>query len=734
MSKNCVIVSLLAVTLSVTFTVSSLALAQVQPVRQAADSGLSNPDSTVVPKYHLGQIVVTASRYEQSSFALPQTVSIATRDMIEREAPQSFSDLLRDMPGVELSDAGPFRTRPVIRGMFGSRVLILVDGEPINNTRESTFSGAELALLDVDQAERVEVVQGPGSVLYGSDALGGVINIITRKPASTGSGPLGLNGKAELRYSTIDEQRRARLDLGGKVGAFDFLLGGGFREASDYRSPDGAVVNSGLGLADDVNFKSDYRFLGKHRLGIDAIRFRAKDIGYPGTPSAEMPKLFFPFHDRDKIALEYEVKDLSSHLPSLKATAYYQEQKKEFDSDLSAPAGPGMKIVSSSETFSDVKRQGISAQQLISTSKDRFSMLGFEYYRESIGGSRRSNTTLLLNDTTTIFAKEDRTSTVPKNTLDAIGVFLSNELGIRDRSVVTIGARYDYFRTKTEKTSDYLDTRLSPPQPFESLTQGLSAANGSLGIVYKLTDYMNLVGNAATAFRAPNAVERYFYGMASGTEFVIPNYDLRPEKSANTDLGVKLSSANFGGSVSFFQSWFRDFIDLEATGDSVVLSPGQSLDVWHYVNIEKAQIRGVEAEVDGNLPRNFFGSCNFTYTYGQNTTLDQPLFVSPFKLVLGLGWRDRSERIRIEGNARYVAEQNRVPKDSRGRFIDRLPTPSFTVLSLGSSLKLFKGQTLAIKVNNLTNKTYSEPYNASSPYNPVLEPGRNLVVSLNSTF
>jgi hemoglobin/transferrin/lactoferrin receptor protein len=620
--------------------------------------------------------------------------------------------------------------------MFGSRVLILVDGEPVNNTRESTFSGAELSLLDVDQTERVEVVRGPGSVLYGSDALGGVINIITRKPTSSGSGPLGLGvaGRLQLGYSTTDEQGRMRLDLGGKVGGVDVLLGGGLREASDYKSADGPVVNSGLGQADDLNLKAGYGFFAKHHLGLDVIRFRADDIGYPGTPNEQTPKLFFPFHDRDKIALEYEAKDLSPRLPSLKATAYYQKQTKEFDSDLKIPAGPGMTLISSSQTFSYVKRQGLSVQQLVSTSRDRFSILGLEYYRESVDGNRASNTTMLLNDTTVVFEAEDRTSTVPKNRLDAIGIFVSNELSVLDRSIVTVGMRYDYFRTRTEKTSDYLDTRLTPPQPFEPMTQHLSSLNGSMGLVFRLSDHVNLVGNLASAYRAPNVVEKYFYGRASGTEFVIPNYDLKPEKSANTDLGVKFNSTYFGGSVSFFQSWFRDFIELESTGDSVQASPGQFLDEWHYVNIAKAQIRGAEAELDGSLPSNFFGSCNLTYTWGQNTTLDQPLFVAPFKLVLGLGWKERNDRFRIEGNLRYVAEQNRIPKDPEGKYIDRLPTPSFTVLSAGGSLKVLKGQTLAVRLNNLTNEAYSEPYNASSPYNPVLEPGRNLVVSLSTSF
>lgn len=696
----------------------------------------SHPDSIRMPLYYMDKIVITASRYERNSFGVSQAISIAGEEIIEQDVPQTISDLLHDMPGVDVSDAGPFRTRPVIRGMFGSRVLVLVDGEPLNNTRESTFSGAELSLLDIGQVERVEVVHGPGSVLYGSDALGGVINIITKRPGMPGRGPLGLGlgGRIHLGYSTADEQKRARLALGRTIGGLSFLLGGGFREAADYESPSGTVVNSALGRADDLSLKASYSFLERHRLGLDVMRFRAEDIGYPGTPSEMMPTLFFPFHNRDKVAVEYEAKNLSPSIPSLKARAYYQKLDKEFDSDLTTPAGPGMTLNSFTQTFSEVGKYGLTLQQLFLAFPSQFSTLGLEYYREIVDGSKLSRTKMLQNGTIVVFDVQEETSTVPENTMDATGAFLTHELSVLDRAVISAGVRYDYFRIATEETPDYLDTRVTPPQPFEATTQHLSSFNGSLGTVYKLSDRLNLVANVATAYRAPNVVEKYFFGRASGSEFVIPNYDLEPEKSVNVDLGAKVSSAHLFGSLTFFQSWFRDFIELEATGDSVETSPGEFLDVWHYVNITRAQIRGVEAGIEGTLPKGMFGFCNLAYTWGNNTTLDQPVFVAPLKLVVGLGWKERNDRFRIEGNVRHVSEQNRVPKGSDGRYIDRLPTPSFTVLSLGGSVKLFNSQTLAVRVDNLTDETYSEPYNASSPYNPVVEPGRNIVLSLSMEF
>ena len=701
------------------------------PVK-AITSEDSEPDSTEIPEYYLKEIVVTASRYEKSPFTTSQAVSVASRWKIQRENNQIISDLFRIMPGIEVNDAGPFRTRPVIRGFFGSRILILVDGERLNDTRESTFSGAQLSLVDLGAVDRVEVVRGSGSVLYGTDAVGGVINIINRQPKLSNDERLRLNGNLQLRYSTADAQRRGRMEFGLAHRKFSFLLGSGLREAKDYKSPEKTVVNSGLGQEQSFDFKGKYQISENRNLFLDYQKLEAEDIGYPGVPNEFTPRFFFPYHKRDKVVLRYEAKNISNFLPQLKAKVYYQELGKEFDSEVSVFMGPGRSFLSLSKTFTDVKLYGLSFQELFLISKDQHLSWGIDYYREAVDGNRwvqRVTVSDFIDTTRSI----DTSSTVPENTLDALGIFLENEFNFLKRTSFNLGIRYDRFWVKTKETSDYMDFRSFPPQPFEAKDLSLSSVNGSVGIVYKLSEHLNLTGNAGSAYRAPNVVEKYFFGQASGEEFVIPNYDLEPEKSTTFDLGFRMNLKKYYGSLTFFYNSVHDFIELESTGDSIRIGHA-SLPVWHYTNITEAEIKGVEGEFQGNLPRNFFGFCNFTYNRGDNITLDQPIFVAPFKATIGLGWKDVSEKFLVEMGLRYVAEQNRVPKDSEGKYLDRLPTPSFTVINFKTSLNLFSWQTLNIALDNLTDKTYSEPFNASNSYNPVVEPGRNLIVSLTTRF
>ena len=707
------------------------------PLAEGAEERVTaKTDSSDIPTYFLKGIVVTANRYEQQPFKVPQAVSILSPEEIRKRSPAIIPDLFRNIPGVETNDAGPFRTRPVIRGMFGSRVLILVDGERLNNTRESTFSGAQLSLVDIGQVDRVEVVYGPGSVLYGSDALGGVVNIITKTPEGNPSGgSLRFNGNLSLRYSTVDEQRGGRLEVGGKHKKFSFLAGGSIRKASDYESPETTVVNSALGKENSFDVKASYDLSDKHGLSLDYQRFRADDVGYPGTPDPpKFPAKFsFPYHDRDKIVLKWEAENLSTHLPKISAKVFYQNLSKEFDSEMTIPAGPTMSIYSFSRTVTDVQIYGFNFQELFLTSKDQYLTWGLDYYRESTDGSRELDTKMMTSGGQVLSDTTSTNSTVPENTLDAVGIFLNNQLNILDRATLTVGIRYDRFEVKTKKTEDYLDTRVTPPVPIESKSQSLNSINGGLGVVYRLSDRINLVGNLASAFRAPNVVEEYFCGQASGNEFVVPNYDLEPEKSYNVDVGAKFNFEKFFASLTLFQNNFRDYIELEATGDSIRMA-GQSLPVWHYTNISELRIQGVEGVLESNLGKGLYGSFNFAYNHGKNLTSDQPFFVSPLKTVVTLGWKEKKGRFGLESNLRYVDKQDRVPKDVEGKYRDNLPTPSFTVLGMEAFVEFFRWQSLNIVVNNLTNETYSEPYNATNPDNPVVEPGRNLIISLTTRF
>jgi outer membrane cobalamin receptor len=249
------------------------------------------------------QIVVTPGRQDQESGDAPAPITVFDRETIEKIQPEKMADLFKTIPGVEIDGEGPFRGLPVIRGMSSNRVLILVDGQRLNNSRESTtFAGIQPALVNLSEVERIEVLRGPASVQYGSDAIGGVINIITRQP-NLGQQEFKVNGDVAVEYGTISDSQAGRVSVTGTGHGFSFYAGGSYEKVDDYKAADGAsedpryvgprgvwvredntVPNSGM---EQTNFNGGFKFLTGQQgvLRIDAEVVRTKDVGFPGFRS-----------------------------------------------------------------------------------------------------------------------------------------------------------------------------------------------------------------------------------------------------------------------------------------------------------------------------------------------------------------------------------------------------------------------------------------------------------------
>ncbi len=185
------------------------------------------------------QIVVTAARQEQASGDALAPITVFDREAIEMIQPEKMADLFKAIPGVEIDGEGPFRGLPVIRGLSSNRVLILVDGQRLNNARESTtFAGIQPALVNLAEVERIEVLRGPASVQYGSDAIGGVINIITRQP-NLGAQGFKVSGDVAVEYGTASDSQQGRVSITGTGSGFSFYAGGRPRRLTITRPPTG---------------------------------------------------------------------------------------------------------------------------------------------------------------------------------------------------------------------------------------------------------------------------------------------------------------------------------------------------------------------------------------------------------------------------------------------------------------------------------------------------------------
>ena len=181
------------------------------------------------------ETTVTATGMAMDTFEVSTPVTVVDREAIEQRLPDNASDLLRTEPGVDVNGVGPNQSRPVIRGQRGLRVLFLENGLRMNNARRQTDFGEIPGLVEVESLYAVEVVRGPASVLYGSDAIGGVLNLITRAPAFGG----GVNGSVGLRYGSAAESLKSHASIAGASDRFSYGVGLTRREAEDYDSAAG---------------------------------------------------------------------------------------------------------------------------------------------------------------------------------------------------------------------------------------------------------------------------------------------------------------------------------------------------------------------------------------------------------------------------------------------------------------------------------------------------------------
>jgi len=216
----------------------------------------------------LDRIVVTPSRIEESSSGTARNIDVITSRDIERSLAQDLGQVLKELASVNVSDyGGPGATKTVkMRGSSAAQVLVMVDGRPVNNPRDGE---ADLSVIPLENIERIEVMHGPGSSLYGTGAMGGTINIITKSPPQKGY-------KNELSASFGTFRTYAERFLhGGRVSSFAYLVGGG------YQRSEGARDNAGFD-AKDLNTKLEYAFSDDNRLSLDAAFYKGK-LDAPGS-------------------------------------------------------------------------------------------------------------------------------------------------------------------------------------------------------------------------------------------------------------------------------------------------------------------------------------------------------------------------------------------------------------------------------------------------------------------
>jgi hemoglobin/transferrin/lactoferrin receptor protein len=699
---------------------------------------------------------VTATGHEAEIFRVPTPTTVIDREEIAKEIPNNAADLMRNQPGVDVNGIGPNQGRPTIRGQRGHRVLFLEDGLRLNNIRRQTDFGEITGLVEIENVQSVEVVRGAASVLWGSGAIGGVLNLVTKVPPFGADGRLG--GRLMLRYSDNDEQTKGSASLSGGAEKWSWSLSGTVRDADDYEAPgdtfgevtlendtpvlDTAVQDESYGiyLGRRINDQSSI-FLRYNAYSADATGFGLIEPALLGEPNDRV-RIFYPFQDFERFVAGYRGVGLESALADIVEVKLYSSNNQRelaFDIDSMAPEPPFFTVVANIDTlnFTDIDSTGLRAELIKAVGEKQVLTYGVEWAADDSFNTDVSHTLVQLTAPFPIpgfpvtFA--DVTDTVPntpngENT--SYGAFVQDEVTASDKLRLSFGVRYNDVETKATAT---------PGQDVSGLDFSDDDIVGAVTALYSVNPNLNLLVTYGTAFRAPNIIERLFNGPTpEGFGFQITNPNLESEESENYDVGFKYLRANGYAEVVVFRNKIdngvvqhtltpQEFAALPQDLQDEITATGFEDVTIQQRNADRLTFEGIEAIFGYRFDNGVEVGANYTHLEGKRAgSATDPTGDSANDKYNGhLRWTQDKGRWWLSYNVRSQPSQDAPVASDTG-----LSLPAFTVHRLAGGLNIGRHR-VTVAVDNLTDELYAEFSNASF-FRP--QPGRMVIVSYGIDF
>lgn len=687
----------------------------------------------------LGEVIVTSGKYEQNIQMLPYSVSVVDQNEIQFSPSVTISDLLQKESGISLVRDGIWGTEVSIRGLSRTNVVTLIDG---NRIETSTDISARLSMFDLNDVERIEVIKGSASSLYGSGATGGAINIISKSGSySTG---LSFKGSLSTGYNSVNNYFSNGINLIASGNEWIAKLSGNYRKAGNIKTPAGELSNSQF---EDNSFNVLIRIkpFENQEVKFDYQQFYAFDVGIPGAAPLfpNTAKVSYPEEIRRLLSAEYKINNLSKSLVKLSAKYFHQFISRDVENIPGivqyAPAGNGQPLrrvsVIKISPGADHNVDGFQTQADFKFT-NHYIIAGFDFWNRNYNGIRtRDQKIEILNSVDSSVVKTIYKTVYEKPLPDAdfssAGFYLQDELNLFTNFKLTLGGRYDFIWLSNSETLNPLyETNdgvvNTTPSGQKIIWNSESAKNKSyvfnIGLLYSLSENSNLSFNAARSFRSPSLEERYQY-IDLGSVIRVGDPNLKPEQGYFFDLGFRLFPDNLNLTTSLF---------LNSLTDLVTEIPGtyENRNALIKTNIGEALMYGFEYSINYRVLNQFSIYNTLSYVRGLNKKDDQDLSqISPLNSILGIEYFP-IDWMSADVSAIIFADQNKVAPgeittSGYATFNFKL---NFINLNLGS----FKTG-VSIGLENIFDKEYRNHLSTNRGF-IISEPGRNIFVRANIAF
>jgi len=596
----------------------------------------------------LDDVIVTATRSEINVSEAPGSVTVISREEIVQKGGTNILDIIRGTPGVSLQGIGSGGRKSIIlRGMESKHTLILVDGKriPASNDAIGPNTNYQYDWIPTDNIERIEIVRGPMSVLYGTDALGGVVNIITRKPQK------GLGGSVKLTS----------------------------RLANDGSHNDGDGHDVEFNLNGSANDKLQFSVTGqqsrraslasKQYLGESAIEGREKkqlSLGLDWQPS-ENHNIEFEYGTGKEDRWYVTNTDPIEHTGTLYQSSY-DIDRQHISLGWKGSIGKTTSSLRAYQSKVDVTNSATNGetptvpQKLTETTLDgnisfstgekQFITAGLEHRNEK------------LENSNLVTGKDDFTLN---------SLYVQDEIDLTENTLLTLGARLD--------NHEVFGNEISP----------------RASIVWTATDKLTLKGSYGHGFRAPTIKQ-----VAPGYVFSLPGFEiasnpnLEPETNDALELGANYSTDKFSINTALFDNKVKNLI--VTSFDTISFDPIASVVVAHFSpkNIDEARLKGGELSTRISLSKNLNLNTSYQYLDAKNGAGERLESRPRHTLSAGVTWKKNNWKLNL--NAEHLADQLIKPKESR--VITEVP--DYTIWNAGARKSLNKNLELAISIDNLT--------------------------------
>ncbi len=658
----------------------------------------------------LEHVQVTATRVQKRDIDVAAAVTAIDTETILKFAPDVIAEMLRAQPGTFFQQTTPGQGVPIIRGLKGSQILHMVDGMRLNNALFRSAPNQYLGLVDAFAIARMEVVRGAQGTLYGADAMGGVVNMLTPEPDFDGT-RWQQDSRLYGSYDSIDDGWVFNARTQGGQQGWGVTGGASYQDHSSRTSGSGETLvpsyftskAADLKFVMDAGERSSLMLAAQVMEQPDTPRYDEMTPGYGEQEPASEQSFFKPnrrsfLHARYRYDGEGEWFDqVETHLARQVIT----------DDHLSQDYG-------SAEIVTEHNRSTLDGLTLQVNSNFRTGpalVWGAEYYTDAIDSTRFTQSD-----------GSDVQTAVPgrfpdASSMDSAAFYLSGEWIATDRFSLDAGLRYSWFDLRLPATGNHPVVRLEP-----------SHLTGDMHAVYTLKTGLKLVGNIGHGFRPPNIFDLSALGPRPGNRFNIANTDLGPETVWSYDLGIKAETGSLELEVFAFYLDYADKITSVLTGD--VTADGRL--VIRSENLNQVDIYGLEAGLNWAVTADLrlFAVANYTYgeehdDMGSDFPADR---IPPFSGQLGLEYFF-SENWRFEPYLLFAGKQDRLsPRDAGDPRINPLGTAGWGTLNLLLDWQATATLQLGLRLENLMDKAYRE--HASG----IDAPGRNIGLWVNYRF